>query len=163
MPQAPKYHSRLMRLRVRLHELYYQSSVRAVRFRYSVIAVDLAIIAFFIAALNSVEPHIQNLATIDIFFAEEEWAKARRPGAEAMAKLKLDALAKRLQGRDYLEDHFTAGDLMMVAVLRNLRHTDLAVGHPVLGPYMARCEARPAFQRALKAQMASFQPEPEMA
>jgi len=116
-----------------------------------------------IAALNSVEPHIQNLATIDIFFAEEAWAKARRPGAEALAKLKLEALAKRLQGREYLEDRFTAGDLMMVTVLRNLRHTDLVSGHPVLGPYMARCEARPAFQRALKAQMASFQPEPEMA
>jgi len=120
-------------------------------------------IQWVIAALNSIEPHIQNVATIDIFFAEEAWAKARRPGAEALAKLKLEALAKRLQGREYLEDRFTAGDLMMVTVLRNLRHTDLVSGHPVLGPYMARCEARPAFQRALKAQMESFQPEPEMA
>ena len=72
-------------------------------------------------------------------------------------------MARRLQGREYLEDRFTAGDLMMVTVLRNLRHTDLVSGHPVLGPYVARCEARPAFQRALKAQMDSFQPEPEMA
>jgi len=120
-------------------------------------------IQWVIAALNSIEPHIQNVATIDIFFAEEAWAKARRPGAEALAKLKLEALAKRLQGREYLEDRFTAGDLMMVTVLRNLRHTDLVSGHPVLGPYVARCEARPAFQRALKAQMESFQPEPEMA
>jgi glutathione S-transferase len=120
-------------------------------------------IQWVIAALNSIEPHIQNLTSIDIFFAEEAWAKARRPGAEALAKLKLEALAKRLQGREYLEDRFMAGDLMMVTVLRNLRHTDLVSGHPVLGPYMARCEARPAFQRALKAQMESFQPEPEMA
>ena len=116
-----------------------------------------------LAAVNSVEPDIQNLASIDLFFAEEDWAKARRPGAEASAKLKLDAVARRLQGREYLEDRFTAGDLMMVTVLRNLRHTDLVSGHPVLGPYVARCEARPAFQRALKAQMDSFQPEPEMA
>ena len=116
-----------------------------------------------LAALNSVEPDIQNLASIDLFFAEEDWATARRPGAEASAKLKLDAVARRLQGREYLEDRFTAGDLMMVTVLRNLRHTDLVSGHPVLGPYVARCEARPAFQRALKAQMDSFQPEPEMA
>ena len=116
-----------------------------------------------LAALNSVEPDIQNLASIDLFFAEEDWAKARRPGAEASAKLKLDAVARRLQGREYLEDRFTDGDLMMVTVLRNLRHTDLVSGHPVLGPYVARCEARPAFQRALKAQMDSFQPEPEMA
>ena len=116
-----------------------------------------------LAALNSVEPDIQNLASIDLFFAEEDWAKARRPGAEASAKLKLDAVARRLQGREYLEDRFTAGDLMMVTVLRNLRHTDLVSGHPVLGPYVARCEARPAFPRARKAQMDSFQPEPEMA
>lgn len=116
-----------------------------------------------IAALNSIEPHIQNLVNIDIFFAEEDWAKTRRPGAEAFAKLKLEALAKRLAGRDYLEDRFTAGDLMMVTVLRNLRHTDLVSGHPVLGPYVARCEARPAFQRALKAQLESFHAEPEMA
>lgn len=117
-----------------------------------------------IAALNSIEPHIQNVATIDIFHAEEAWAKARRPGAEALVKLKLEALAKRLGGREYLEDRFTAGDLMMITVLRNLRHTDLVGGDPVLGPYVARGEARPAFQRALKAQLASFEAaEPEMA
>lgn len=117
-----------------------------------------------IAALNSIEPHIQNVATIDIFHAEEAWAKARRPGAEALVKLKLEALAKRLGGREYLEDRFTAGDLMMITVLRNLRHTDRVSGDPVLGPYVARGEARPAFQRALKAQLASFEAaEPEMA
>lgn len=108
------------------------------------------------AALNSVEPHVQNLASIDLFHADEAWAKARRPGAEAFAKLKLASLAKRLVDREYLEDRFTAGDLMMATVLRNVRHTDLVTGDPVLGPYLARCEARPAFKKALADQLAVF-------
>ena len=112
------------------------------------------------AALNSIEPHVQNLASIDLFYAEEAWAKARRPGAEAFARLKLDSLARRLAGREYLEDRFTAGDLMMVTVLRILRHTDLVSGNPVLASYAARCEARPAFQRALQDQLAPFELEP---
>jgi glutathione S-transferase len=108
------------------------------------------------AALNSVEPHVQNLATIDLFCANEEWAKARRPAAEKLAQARLDAVASSLAGRDYLEGEFTAGDLMMVSVLRFLRHTRMVADHPVLAPYQARCEARPAFQRALTAQLASF-------
>lgn len=120
------------------------------------------------AALNSVEPHIQNLVSIDLFYAEEAWAKARRPGAEDFARMKLASLARRLQGREYLEDRFTAGDLMMVTVLRNLRHTTIVTHDPVLGPYVSRCEARPAFQKALADQLALFeanapQPQPEPA
>lgn len=119
-----------------------------------------------LAALNSVEPSISALVEIDIFHTDEPWAKERRPGAVAFLKLKLDALAKRLAGREYLEDRFTAGDLMMATVLRNLRHTDLITADPVLGPYLARCEARPAFQKALADQLAVFaahEPVPEPA
>jgi len=108
------------------------------------------------AALNSVEPHIQNLTTIDLFFPNEDWAKARRPAAEKMAVQRLLAVATSLEGRDYLEDEFTAGDLLMISVLRNLRHTALVKDIPVLAEYQARGEARPAFQRALAAQMAHF-------
>jgi glutathione S-transferase len=117
-------------------------------------------IQWIFAALNSVEPHVQNLVALDLFYAEEDWAKARRPGQEAFTRMKLAPIARRLKDRQYLEDRFTAGDLMMTTVLRNLRHTDLVSGDPVLAPYVARCEARPAFQRALKAQMAAFEPEP---
>jgi glutathione S-transferase len=109
------------------------------------------------AALNSVEPHIQNLTTIDLFFADEEWARQRRPAAEKMAVSRLDAVAASLEGREYLDGRFTAGDLLMVSVLRNLRHTTLVSGHPVLAAYVSRCEARPAFQRALSAQLAHFE------
>lgn len=108
------------------------------------------------AAMNSVEPHISNLGNIDLFHANEEWAKARRPSQEAFTRMKLASLAKRLDGREWLEDRFTAADLMMVSVLRNLRHTDIVSADPVLGPYVARGEARPAFQRALAAQLATF-------
>jgi glutathione S-transferase len=109
-----------------------------------------------LAALNSMEPPIQELAGIDLFYADQEWAKQRRPGAEAAAKKRLSELAARLAGRDWLEDRFTVGDLMMTAVLRILRHTDLVAAEPALKAYVARCEARPAFQRAVSAQMADF-------
>ena len=115
------------------------------------------------AAMNSVEPSISNLANIDLFYPKEEWAKARRPGQEAFTRLKLASLAKRLDGREWLEDRFTAADLMMVTVLRILRHTDIVSADPVLGPYVARGEARPAFQRGLAAQLAPFRENaPEM-
>ena len=119
-----------------------------------------------IAALNTIEPPIGALVDIDLFHADEAWAKARRAGAEDFARQKLAPLAKRLAGREHLEDRFTAGDLMMVTVLRNLRHTDLVSADPVLGPYVARCEARPAFQKALADQLAVFaahEPVPEPA
>lgn len=115
------------------------------------------------AAMNSVEPHISNLANIDLFYAGEDWAKARRAGQEAFTRMKLASLAKRLDGREWLEGRFTVADLLMVSVLRNLRHTDIVTADPVLGPYVARGEARPAFQRALAAQLAAFKEnEPEM-
>ncbi len=108
------------------------------------------------AALNSVEPHITTLIALDIFFVNEEWARLRRPSAEKMAQSKLDCLAASLGDRDYLEGEFTGGDLLMVSVLRFLRNTDLVKNRPALAAYQARCEARPAFQRALAAQLAAF-------
>ena len=113
-------------------------------------------IQWTIAALNSIEPHVQNLVLIDIFYQDEEWAKLRRPGQEAFTRMKLASLARRLNGREWLEERFTIGDLMMATVLRLLRHTDIVTADPVLGPYLARCEARPAFKRALADQLAPF-------
>ncbi len=113
-------------------------------------------ITWMFAALNSLEPHIQNLATIDLFQANEEWAKQRRPGALQMVEKKLDDLAAWLGGREWLEDRFTAGDLLMGSVIRILRHTDLVAARPALEAYRLRCEARPAFQKALADQLAPF-------
>ena len=113
--------------------------------------------AWLFAALNSIEPPIQNLAELDLFNADQEWARLRRPGLVAFVEQRLGELAASLGDRDYLEeDGFTAGDLMMVTVLRNLRHTELMAQFPTLAAYQARCEARPAFQKALAAQLGDF-------
>lgn len=118
-------------------------------------------VAWVFAALNSVEPAIQNLAAIDLFYAGEEWAAQRRPGAEEAVQGRLADVESWLDGRDYLEGRFTAGDLMMTTVLRILRHTDLVAQRPALAAYQERCEARPAFQQALADQMNAFMPDPD--
>ena len=111
-----------------------------------------------IAALNSIEPFAQNLASIDIFYAAEEWAKLRRPGAVDFIRRRLAGLATALADKPYLDgDRFTAGDLMMATVLRILDHTDLVAEQANLAAFKARCEARPAFERALAAQLADFE------
>jgi glutathione S-transferase len=113
--------------------------------------------AWVIAAINSMEPAFDPLGDIDLFHPDEDWAKARRPQAEEAVLDRLDKLAAWLGDRDYLEDRFTVGDLMMTTVLRNLRHTDLVQRFMNLDAYKQRCEARPAFQRALAEQMATFE------
>jgi glutathione S-transferase len=118
-------------------------------------------IGWVISALNSVEPAITELARIDLFSAEETWAKLRRPQAEQAVRDKLGRVAAWLGDKDYLEDRFTAGDLIMTTVLRTLRNTPLVEEHPNLAAYKARCEARPAFKRALTAQFAAFDPPVE--
>jgi glutathione S-transferase len=112
--------------------------------------------AWMFAAMNTIEPHIQNLAAIDLFHAQEAWARARRPGAVEAVQKRLQDLAAWLGERDYLEGRFTAADLLMTSVLRILLHTNIGAQIPVLENYRLRCEARPAFQRALAAQMAVF-------
>lgn len=114
-------------------------------------------IQWVFAALNSIEPHVWNLALIDLFYTNEDWAKQRRAGAAAFVERRLDALAARLGDREYLDDdRFTAGDLMMTTVLRILRHTDFVASRPTVQAYQLRCEARPAFQKALADQLAPF-------
>jgi glutathione S-transferase len=112
--------------------------------------------AWMFAALNSVEPQVQALVQVDLFFKNEPWAAGRRPSALEMVQKRLAVLETRLQGRDYLEDRFTAGDLLMTTVLRFLRHTELVSARPVLKAYQARCEARPAFKKALADHMRPF-------
>ena len=110
-------------------------------------------IAWVFAALNSMEPPIQQLVELDLFHAGEEWARLRRPSAEQQVRARLDQLADRLKDREWLEEDFTAGDLIMATVLQIPRHTELVSSHAVLGPYLKRCEARPAFSRAMAAHM----------
>ena len=115
------------------------------------------------AALNSVEPALMNVFAVTVFFADEEWAKLRRPGAEEFARLKLKRISDWLGDKQWLEgDRFTIGDLLMVTTLRFCKHTSLVAEFPNLAAYVARGEARPAFQQALADQLAVFranQPE----
>jgi glutathione S-transferase len=108
-----------------------------------------------IAALNSIEPHLMNVAIIDLFYADQEWAKLRRPSAVEFASRRLSSLSKALGEKPYLDgERFTAGDLMMSAVLRIRR--DLVRNDKRLAAYVERCTARPAFNRALDAQLGDF-------
>jgi glutathione S-transferase len=113
-------------------------------------------IAWMFAALNSLEYAIQELTLIDLIHSKENWAKERRPSALEFAQKRLAALSDWLQGKDYLEDRFTVADLLTTTVLRIPRHCDLVAGFPTLDAYRLRCEARPAFKRALEAQIGDF-------
>lgn len=114
-------------------------------------------IQWVFAALNSVEQFVQGYVALDAFYPNEEWAKLRKPSARAQLDARLAQLSQRLAKREYLEDRFTAGDLMMSNVLRILRDTDVLAAFPNLAAYRARCEARPAFQRALTGQLGDFE------
>jgi glutathione S-transferase len=114
-------------------------------------------IAWMFAALNSVEPPILVLVGLDLFHAGETWASAQRPTAVEAVQKRLAALEDWLGGRAYLEDRFTAGDLLMTTVLRFLRHTDIVSGRPVLKAYQERCETRPAFQKAMADHLRPFE------
>ena len=115
---------------------------------------------WLIAALDSIEPAVQQLGAIDLFHSDAAWAKERRPQVVEAIKQRLAALAAWIGDREYLEERFTAGDLMMACVLRNLRQTDLIAQFPSVDAYFKRCEARPAFQKALRDQLADFVDQP---
>jgi glutathione S-transferase len=110
------------------------------------------------AALNSVEPPIMMLNVLDRQPPDVlERAKEIRAAVVERTKGRLDALAAFLGEREHLvAGRFTAADLLMTTVLRALRNTDLVRGVPSLEAYRLRWEARPAFKRALEAQMATF-------
>jgi glutathione S-transferase len=113
---------------------------------------------WLVAALNSVEPFVMNVAIIDFFYPNEQWAQLRRPGAVAFVQRRLAALSKSLADKDFLDgENFTAGDLVMSTVLRILKNTDIVSRDTRLAAYVERCTARPAFKRALAAQLGDFQ------
>ena len=112
--------------------------------------------AWMFAALNSVEPFVFALVEADALCAGQGWVAERRPVLLERATRRLDDLARVLDGREYLEERFTAGDLLMATVLRIPQGLPIMAGYPVLAAYLERCQARPAFQRALAAQLACY-------
>jgi glutathione S-transferase len=114
-------------------------------------------IEWMFAALNTVEPPIMDHAVCTLFERGEPWSAQRLPAVVQRIDERLAELARRLGDRRWLDgDGFTAGDLLMVAVLRIVAGDGLLDGHATLADYVARGEARPAFRRALDAQLAGF-------
>jgi glutathione S-transferase len=114
-------------------------------------------LCWLIAALNSVEPFVMNVAEMDFFEKDEEVKKRRRPGTVAMAKKRLGEVETALGDRDYLAGEFSIADMMMAGVVRILHYTDIVSGLPRLAAHQERCLSRPAFQRAVAAQKKDFE------
>jgi len=111
-------------------------------------------ITWLFAALNTVEPPILELVTARIFEGDKPWSKERIPLVEERVRDRMKQLSARLGDADWLDGDFSAGDLMMVSVLLRLRPSGILDEFPVLAAYVARGEARPAYQRAFAAQLA---------
>jgi len=117
-------------------------------------------VSWLVAGLNSVEPYLGSLVDMRLFHADQPWAEdafaTLRPGAER----KLARLAEALGDREWLAGRFSAADIIMVTVLKIAVDLDLLAAHPTLAAYHARGTARPAFGRALQAQLDDFTDEP---
>jgi glutathione S-transferase len=113
-------------------------------------------ISWMFAALNTVEPPILDLQTIKFLERDKSWYQARLPMVENRIRDRLGELSDHLGNAEWLDGAFSAGDLMMVAVLIRLRASGLLNEYPNLAAYVARGEARPAYQRAFAAQLAVF-------
>lgn len=108
------------------------------------------------AALNSVEPEVSNLVLAQLFWVDEAWAKSFEKAALEQLDRRLVALDDWLGDKDWVEGQFSIGDIMMVTVLRDLIDRGPLERFPKLDAYRQRGEARPAFQRALRAQLDAF-------
>jgi glutathione S-transferase len=111
-------------------------------------------IAWMFAALNTVEPPILELATVRLLERDRSWYQERLPLVEQRVRQRLEPLSARLGAADWLDGAFSAGDLLMVSVLLRLRTAGILTEYPNLAAYVARGEARPAYQRAFAAQLA---------
>ncbi len=113
-------------------------------------------IAWMFAALNTLEPPIVDLGAAMLLERDKTWYEQRLPIVEDRIRHRLGELSSRLGDADWLDGAFSAGDLLMVTVLRRLNGSDILNEYPNLAAYVARGEARPAFRRAFDAQMAVF-------
>jgi len=113
-------------------------------------------INWMFAALNTVEPPIVEREAAGHAERDKSWYEARRPMLEDRVRVRLGQLSSRLGAADWLDAAFSAGDLLMVTVLRRLDGSGLLDGYPNLCAYIARGEARPAYKRAFDAQRAVF-------
>jgi glutathione S-transferase len=108
------------------------------------------------AALNTVEPPIVDREIATLLERDEIWYEQRLRVVEGRIRDRLGELSGRLGDTDWLDGAFSAGDLLMVTVLRRLNGSAMLDAYPNLSAYVARGEARPAFRRAFAAQLAVF-------
>ena len=113
-------------------------------------------ITWMFAALSTLEPPILERESAVLMERGESWHEQRLPMVEDRIRNRLGALSDRLAEADWLDGAFSAGDLMMVGVLRRLHRSGLLNEYPNLAAYVARGEVRPAFKRAFDAQLAVF-------
>lgn len=113
-------------------------------------------IAWMFAALNTVEPQIFDRSLAVITERDQPWYEQRLQALESIIRKRLGDLSRRLGEARWLDGAFSAGDLIMVTVLRRLHGSGLLEAHPNLAAYVGRGEARPAFKRAFEAQLAVF-------
>ncbi|KGM31580.1 glutathione S-transferase family protein [Inquilinus limosus] len=113
-------------------------------------------IMWMFAALNTVEPPVFERALARILERDEPWYEQRLHVLEDTIRKRLDGLSRHLGDAEWLDGAFSAGDLLMVTVLRRLQGSDLLAAYPDIAAYIARGEARPAYQRAFAAQRAVF-------
>lgn len=111
-------------------------------------------ITWIFAAVNTVEPPILEFANARILESDQPWSQERLPLVMDRVRARLGQLVPRLGSADWLDGAFSAGDLMMVSVLLRLRASGILDEFPSLAAYVARGEARPAYQRAFAAQLA---------
>ena len=113
-------------------------------------------ITWMFAALNTVEPPIVELSAAMVLERDEDWYAARLPLLHDRIRARLDELSSHLGDDDWLDGDFSAGDLMMVHVVRRLERSGILDDYPTICAYLARGEARPAYRRAFAAQLAVF-------
>lgn len=114
-------------------------------------------VGWMFAALNTVEPPIVERSMAAVFERDKPWYAERLPMLDGRVRERLGQLSDRLGEADWLDGDFSAGDLMMVSVLRRMEGTGLLEPYPKLLAYIARAVARPAYQRAFAAQLAVFE------
>jgi len=113
-------------------------------------------ITWMFAAQSTIEPPIVERSMAMLFERDKAWYEERLAVLDNRLRTRLAALSSRLGEADWLEGAFSAGDLLMVTVLRRVGGSGILGEYPRLGAYIARGEARPAFQRAFEAQRAVF-------
>jgi glutathione S-transferase len=113
-------------------------------------------ITWMFAALNTVEPPIVELEQAPFVEGDKPWLAERIPMLKDRIRVRMDQLSDRLGEAEWLDGAFSAGDLMMVMVLRRLEGDGIVEDYPNLAAYVARGQARPAYERAFDAQLAVF-------